>query len=66
MGKVNIKVFVEGQFSHFDFRKDVFSMRSTIIYCGKIHNVETEKEGDLLYVYLTEKSRKTIKEQGDE
>ena len=41
-------------------------MRKSIIYCGKIYNVETEKEGDLLYVYLTEKSRKTTKEQGNE
>ncbi len=55
MSKVNIKVFVEGQFSHYDFRKDVFSSRSIIIYCGKIHNVETEKEGDVLHVHLTEK-----------
>ncbi len=57
MSRVNIKVFVEGQFSHSDFRKDIFSSRSMVIYCGKIHYVRTEKVGDVLHVHLnTEKS----------
>lgn len=49
-----IEVFVNGIFSHTDFRKDVFSCRNTIIYEGVPHTVRTEKVGDILKVYLTE------------
>lgn len=53
MSKTRIKVYVEGVFSHNDFRKDVFSTRSTVIYQGQIHSVKTEKENGVLKVFLT-------------
>ncbi|MCP4989024.1 MAG: hypothetical protein GY928_24090 [Colwellia sp.] len=61
MSRIRIRVYVDGVFSHTDYRKDVFSTRSTVICKGLIYKVKTKDCGDHLRVDLTRATKENFK-----